>query len=177
MEVRRTRKHHSSSTGFTLIEVVIASFITSVGLLTLAQLFTVAALHNQSSKQTTMATMVASHKIEQLLAIPRTGSSLSTQLNTGGVLGRSNAVTGYSQNYYIDTNTRQFSATPFVSGQEPSYIVTWKIEDDNAPAPAVTITRLRRITVRAEAARAGMTGNGVTGTQQVEVAEISTIRA
>ena len=47
---------------------------------------------------------------------------------------------------------------------------------DNALAPAVTLPGLRRITVRAEAARAGMTGNGVVGAQQVEVAEISTIR-
>ncbi|HZS05861.1 MAG TPA: prepilin-type N-terminal cleavage/methylation domain-containing protein [Blastocatellia bacterium] len=176
MGVRRTRKHHSSQSGFTLIEVTIAALITTVGLLTLAQLFALAAIHNLSSKQTTMATMVASHKVEQILAIPRTGSALSTQLDPGGALGRSNAVAGYFQNYYVDTTTKQFSATPFVSGQQPSYIVTWKIETDNAPAPAVTIPGLRRITVRAEAAQAGTIGNGVTSTQQVEVAEISTIR-
>lgn len=176
MEVRKTRRHHSLQAGFTLIEIAVASLITSVGLLTLAQLFALAGLHNQSSKQTTMATMVASHKIEQLLAIPLAGSAMSTQLNIGGVLGRNNAVAGYSQNYYINTDTRQVSATPFVTGQPPGYIVTWKIEADNALAPAVTLPGLRRITVRAEAARAGMTGNGVVGAQQVEVAEISTIR-
>jgi Tfp pilus assembly protein PilV len=176
MKIGKTAKRHSSQAGFTLIEVTVASMISMVGLLALAQLFTLATLHNQSSKQTTLATMVARHQIEQLLAIPLSGSSLSSQLNTGGALGSSNAVSGYSQNYYVNVTTKQFSTTPFFTGQQPGYVVTWKIEADNAAAPIVQLPRLRRLTVRAEATLAGMTGNAASGTQQVEVAEISTMR-
>ncbi len=160
-----------------MVEVIVASLITLVGLLSVTQLFLMAALYNKSSKQATLATMLAQRKLEQLLALPLNHADL--QYN--GSLDTNNLpVNGTTENYYLDhnrtghTGTGQISPTPFYTGQQPSYTVTWVVLEDEVSPP---MDGLRRIVVRAAATHAGMEGNGITASQVApEVAQIGTIR-
>ncbi|MFN7949587.1 MAG: prepilin-type N-terminal cleavage/methylation domain-containing protein [Blastocatellia bacterium] len=171
------RIRHRSAAGFTMVEVIVAALITLVGLLSVTQLFLMAALYNKSSKQATLATMLAQRKLEQLLALPLNHASL--QYN--GSLDVNNLpVSGTTENYYLDhtrtgyTGTGQISPTPFYTGQQPSYTVTWVVLADAASPP---MSGLRRIIVRAEATHAGMEGNGINASLVArEVAQIGTIR-
>ena len=60
--------HHVTERGFSLVEVLIASTILIAGLVSLAQLFTVATASNISARHTTYATALAAQKIEELRA-------------------------------------------------------------------------------------------------------------
>ena len=55
--------------GFSLIEVLIAMTILSVGLASLAQLFAMSTRANAGSKNTTFASVLAQQKMEQLRAL------------------------------------------------------------------------------------------------------------
>src|SRR5437868_9938237 len=168
--MKTTSKNRRQQAGFTLAEVAMASVIMMVGLLSMAQLFALSALHNQSSKQTTIATSLAHRKLEQLLAVPLN----SAMIAYGGSLGASSSTTGYVENYYVDPTTKNIALTPFFTNQPVTYVVTWLVQTDNG-TPAMT--GLRRLTVRAEATRAGLKGTGVVGeAASPEMVEISTIR-
>ena len=52
--------------GFSLVEVLVASSILTVGVLSLAQLFVLSTTSNTSAKSTTYATVLAEQKIEEL---------------------------------------------------------------------------------------------------------------
>lgn len=171
---RRPRRAESAEGGFTLLETAVASMIMLVGLLSAAQLFAVAALFNHSSKQTTMATLLAHRKVEELLAQPLTsamlqyGGSLTTdtQVTSGGT------TTNFYEHYYVDPTTKAVSV---VSGTSPyTYAVRWQISaDPGSPAMAGMLV----IAVHAESVQAGLVGvgNGSTGAAK-EVTEITTIR-
>lgn len=168
--MKTTSKHTRQQAGFTLAEVALASVVMMVGLLSMAQLFALSALHNQSAKQTTMATSLAHRKLEQLLSVPLN----SAMIAYGGSLGASASTAGYVENYYVDPSTKNIAQTAFFTGQPVTYVVTWLVQTDNG-SPAMA--GLRRLTVRAEATRAAMKGTGVVGaTPTAEVSEISTIR-
>jgi Tfp pilus assembly protein PilV len=170
MKLKQISQRGPGQAGFTLLEASLASVILLVGLLTVAQLFVLAALNNQSSKQTTMATSLAHRKLEQLLSVPLN----SPLIAYGGSLGASAATAGYVENYYVDPATKRVSTNPFSEGQPVTYVVTWRVQTDSG-SPAMA--GLRRLTVRAEATRAAMTGTGVVGAVATpEMAEISTIR-
>lgn len=55
--------------GFSLVEVLVATTVLVVGLVALAQLFTVATLSNLSASQTTHATVLAAQKLEELRSL------------------------------------------------------------------------------------------------------------
>lgn len=160
-----------------MVEVIVASLITLIGLLSVVQLFLLGALYNKSSKQTTLATMLAQRKLEQLLALPLTHSDLAYR----GSLDASNLpVNGTTENYYLDHDrtshqgTGQISPTPFYTGQQPSYTVTWVVLADNGTTP---MNGLRRLIVRAEATHSGMEGNGASSSVvERESAQLATIR-
>lgn len=181
--------------GFTLLETAAASMIMLVGMMAIMQLFALSMVYNRSSTQTTMAATLAKHQMETLLAQAMPTADELPPLGYGGQLGDSNKVTGYYQNYYVDFDrngqkgTMRLSSTPFYTGQAISYVVTWMVEQDsvtvndpdtNTPIPA--LAGLRRITVRAEATKAGLQGNaqsrgaGQASTLTPETAQISTIR-
>jgi Tfp pilus assembly protein PilV len=184
--------------GFTLLETAAATMIMSVGLMAIMQLFVLSMVYNKSSTQTTIAATLAKRQMERLLALPLPPSTEPAPLGfsaTGAQLGKANKVTGYFENYYVDFDrngqkgTMRLSTTPFFTGQEISYVVTWIVERDsvtvldpvtNTQVPA--LPGLRRITIRAEATQAGMQGNmmssanGAAVTQTPESAQLSTIR-
>ncbi len=181
--------------GFTLLETAAASMIMLVGIMAISQLFALSMVYNKSSTQTTLAATLAKRQMEKLLAQAMPSAEEPPPLGFGGALGDASKVTGYYQNYYVDFDrngqkgTMRLSPAPFYSGQSISYVVTWKVEQDsvtvndpdtNQPIPA--LAGLRRITVRAEATKAGLQGNaqaraaGQASTLTPESAQISTIR-
>jgi type IV pilus modification protein PilV len=154
--------------GFTLIETMVAALVLLVGLMSVAQLILMAALYNSSSKQTTMATMLAAEKMEELLAAPLS----SPQLNySAHALGVANQTVGYFERVVADPGTKRFRKA--TASEAANYTITWVVQPDNSATP---MPGLRRITVRAEAMRAALTGDQVRGAKQPEVAEISSIR-
>lgn len=181
-----------SESGFTLLETAMATMIMSVGLMGVMQLFVLSTLYNKSSTQTTIAATLAKRQMEKLLAMPFPSTAEPPPLGysaAGAQLGAANKVTGYFENYYVDFDrngvkgSMRLSTTPFYSGQEISYVVTWIVQPDNVTVlnPVTNLSEpalqgLRRITVRAEATQAGMKGNAVAGGAATpESAEISTI--
>lgn len=181
--------------GFTLLETAVASMIMLVGIMAISQLFALSMVYNKSSTQTTLAATLAKRQMEKLLAQAMPSADELPPLGFGGALGDASKVTGYYQNYYVDFDrngqkgTMRLSPTAFYTGQSISYVVTWKVESDsvtvndpdtNQPIPA--LAGLRRITVRAEATKAGLQGNaqaraaGQANTLAPESAQISTIR-
>ncbi|HEX4950214.1 MAG TPA: hypothetical protein VFZ34_26340 [Blastocatellia bacterium] len=181
--------------GFTLLETAATAMIMAIGLMAIMQLFVLSSVYNKSSTQTTLAATLAKRQMEKLLATPLPPPTEPAPLGYGGALGDANKVTGYYENYYVDFDrngtkgTRRMSNTPFYTGQDISYVVTWKVEPDSVTVlDPVTSTQvpalpgLRRITVRAEATQAGMQGNamtkanGSTSAPTPESAQLSTIR-
>lgn len=181
--------------GFTLLETAAASMIMLIGMTAVMQLFALSIVYNKSSTQTTMAATLAKQQMEKLLAQALPTTAEVAPLGYGGALGDTSKVTGYFQNYYVDFDrngqkgTMRMSATPFYSGQAISYVVTWKVEQDNVTVtdpvtsqPVPALAGLRRITVRAEATQSGLQGNsqsrgaGQASTLTPETAQISTIR-
>ena len=55
--------------GFSLIEVLVATTVTTIGTLALAQLCVMSMRMNQDARATTFATVLASQKMEQLRAL------------------------------------------------------------------------------------------------------------
>ena len=68
----------SNSEGFTLIEVLIAMTIFSVGILAVAVMQINSINGNASARKVTEASTVASNCLEQLMTLPYTDSDLST---------------------------------------------------------------------------------------------------
>ncbi len=68
---------HQSSRGFTLIEVLIAIVVFSIGLLALSALHTSAIRGNSSAYGLTDTTLAASSRLESILAADYSDSSLS----------------------------------------------------------------------------------------------------
>jgi prepilin-type N-terminal cleavage/methylation domain-containing protein len=196
MKLRKPRKVvNAGQRGFTLLETAAASMIMLIGIMAVMQLFVLAKVYNKSATQTTMAATLAKRQMERLLALPLPPVNEPAPLGFGGQLGQASATTGYFENYYVDYDrdgqkgSMQFSTTPFFTGQAVSYVVTWKVEQDNVTVtdpvtnlPVPALAGLRRITVLAEATRAGLRGNmatqsnGQAGTLTPETAQLSTIR-
>ena len=77
----------------------------------------------------------------------------------------------------------EISETPFVTNQPVDYVATWIVQPDTVTqvvnGVAVPVyPGMRIITVRAEATKAALKGNGVTGANvaQVETSTMCTIR-
>ena len=69
LKARKRNINPQGEAGFTLIESVIAMFVTVVGLVSIAGMFTVAMKTNASSRNMTTATTFAQDKLEQLGAV------------------------------------------------------------------------------------------------------------
>ncbi len=64
------RRTPYAASGFLLVEVLIAGGIVVIGLVALAQLFTLAVASNLASRQRTEAIVLAAQKVEELRAMP-----------------------------------------------------------------------------------------------------------
>lgn len=138
-----------STRGFSLIEVLIATTILTVGVAALAQLATIAARANLSARTTTSAALLAQEKMEQLRgltwgldALGTAVSDLTTDIAampiapTGGVgltPSPSDALARNTPGYcdFIDAGGRSLGGGPVAPGTT-AYIRRWSIE----PMPA-----------------------------------------
>jgi hypothetical protein len=66
-EFKHSRR--SGESGTTLVEVLVATLILISGVLTMAQMFTISTKSNMSSRHTTLTTVLADQKLEQLRAL------------------------------------------------------------------------------------------------------------
>jgi hypothetical protein len=67
--------------GFSLIEALVATTVTTIGTLALAQLCAMSMRMNQDAHATTVATVLASQKMEQLRALAWTSDALSVPIS------------------------------------------------------------------------------------------------
>ncbi len=140
-----TQQLKQPEAGFTLIEVCIASLLTMVGLVFLAQLFVVAVKQNRSVRQMTAATAIAQQKMEELNAIEKTDA----RLLVGGGLDDSAKQSGYYDQVYVNDAGTISAIIP--AGQIANYHRYWKIEAD----PSLDRTRLISVRVVSVAAAKG----------------------
>lgn len=193
---RKTQKRGES--GFSLLETAVASMVMLVGLMGVMQLFVISALYNNSSRQTTVASMVAKRVIEQLISAPFPTTEVAplgytdnpTNLTIEQLLQANKTVAGYNQNFYVryrDVNggngAMEVATTPFTTNQPVDYVASWVVRPDNVTQVVSGVTvpvypNMRIITVRVEATKAALKGTGASGTTspQVETATMSTIR-
>lgn len=132
--------------GFTLIEVAVASVITTVGLMFLATLFTLAISQNRFIKQFTSTTMLAQQKLEELNAIERNDPRLAV----GGDLTESAKKAGYNDLTFVDDKGTVSTTIP--AGESPNYRRYWKVEPDPTLTQAVIIS-VRVVAVHASRGR------------------------
>lgn len=132
--------------GFTIIEVAVASIITTVGLMFLATLFTLAMSQNKLIKQFTSTTMLAQQKLEELNAIERN----DPRMVIGGDLTESLKKAGYNDQTYVDDKGTVSTTIP--AGESANYRRYWKIEPDPTLNQAVIIS-VRVVAVRASRGR------------------------
>src|SRR5688572_314921 len=69
MALEKSNWSADGDAGFSLLEVLVASTILTVGVLSLGQLFALATTSNSSSKNTAYASVLAEQKIEELRAL------------------------------------------------------------------------------------------------------------
>ena len=120
------RKASARDRGFSLVELMFALVILSVGVLGMASLMVAATRSEMRSTARGELTELVQNKIEMLRAAAAAGNADTVQLNVGGTLGTAVA-------NHVDTTA---------SGTGRWYIRTWVV----AAGPAGT----RTLTVRAE---------------------------
>jgi Tfp pilus assembly protein PilV len=90
---RETRKRGIAECGMTLIELSVAMFVLTVGLMGIAALIVMAISSNGRNKRDSTGTMIAQMVIEQISALPASAAGLATGITdcTGAVLPVSTA--------------------------------------------------------------------------------------
>ena len=127
MKSKQMQSRESHEAGFTVLEVAIASVISTVSLVFLASLFTLGIAQNRMVKQYTTATKLAQQQLEQLNAVERTDARLTVGggLNITGDAKQPN----YNDTVFVDPDTGVIT-TVIPSGATPIYDRYWKIEAD-----------------------------------------------
>src|ERR1700730_16029617 len=133
--------------GFTVLEVVIATVVSMVGLLSLAGLFTLSISQNRVIKQFASTTALAQEKLEQLTAIEKSDSRLAV----GGDLNVSKTVGAivYSDDIFIDDAGQVYLNSSIPAGSKALYRRFWIVQS----SPTLTNTLI--IGVRVVALQAG----------------------
>jgi prepilin-type N-terminal cleavage/methylation domain-containing protein len=121
--------------GFSLVEVMVAIVILTVGLLSLAQMMVVATHSNSLSGRMTSCSALAKEQLERLKASPfytdPVAKTRNPQLNAGGDINAT--VGGYSQIYDAD-------GLPAAVGM---FEVRWQITDVNDPGLPLQMVRIQ----------------------------------
>jgi len=142
--MRMKKKSYCGESGFSLIEVMVAVVILTVGLLSLAQLMVVATNSNSLSGRMTSSAAIAKERLELLKAAPFyinvAAKAVNPQLAPGGNIN--NDVGGYFQ--YYDPDGR-----PVGGPAGALYLVRWQIQTVVPTAGAGNLPlAMMRITVR-----------------------------
>ncbi len=133
--------------GFTVLEVVIATVVSMVGLLSLAGLFTLSISQNRLVKQFATTTALAQEKIEQLTAIEKSDSRLAV----GGDLNITKTVGTivYSDDIFVDDAGLVYLNSSIPVGSKAQYRRFWTVQS----SPTLTNTLI--LGVRVVALQAG----------------------
>jgi prepilin-type N-terminal cleavage/methylation domain-containing protein len=116
---RRVRRNSADCAGFSLVETLVAVTILAVALASLAQLFGVAAAANQRARRTTVASILARQKMEELRSLAwdaAPGPSPTGTLET--------EVAGYSD--FLDARGQPFDSPAAADGV--AFVRRWSIE-------------------------------------------------
>lgn len=135
----RKRNRNADQKGFSLIEVMVAIVILTVGLLSLAQMMVVATNANALSGRMTASAALAKEQLELLKAVPFyedfESRTINGRLTPGGKIDQNDD--GYFQYYDLDGQP--------TDAANALYLVRWNIERvENAALPM----EMLRITVR-----------------------------
>lgn len=122
--------------GFSLVEVMIAIVILTIGLLSLAQMMVVATHSNSLSGRMTSCSALAKEQLERLKATPfyldPVAKTRNPQLNAGGDVN--STVGGYSQLYDADG---------LPAAGAGLFEVRWQITDVNNPGLPLEMVRIQ----------------------------------
>jgi hypothetical protein len=145
----------AGESGFTVLEVAVASVISTVSLTFLAGLFTLGIAQNRMVKQYTTATKLATQKLEELNAVERTDSRLAI----GGGLNLTGDAkqTGYTDTVFVDPESGLVT-TVLPQGATPIYDRFWKVEAD----PQLTTSYIISVRVVARQPSVGRQAEEVT---------------
>lgn len=153
--MKETKVKQGSERGFSLIEVIIAILILTVGLLSLAQMMLVATNSNALSGRMTASAALAKEQLELLKAAPFymnpadiSSGSINPMLQVGGNIDVDQAVGGQDFFQYYDPDGQ-----PLVpNGPDgASFVVRWQVEEVVPPLGNGTLPlSMVRITVRCE---------------------------
>lgn len=143
----------NNESGFTMIEVAVASVIMMVGLVFLATLFTLTMSQNRHVRQATTATALAQQKLEELNAVEPSDPRLSV----GGGLDDASKKTNYYDTLYVNAITGEITPNIPTSGT-PIYDRYWQVEND----PTLTQSRILTVRVRARQNSIGKTNDQTT---------------
>ena len=136
-----------SSGGFSLLEVLVATSILAVGVAGLAQLLVLAADANVRARQTTVATVLAQQKIEDL--VPEAAAGSLTASPSGTLAG---PVAGYCD--FVDRTGRVLGAGP-LPPRGSAYLRRWSAEPLPDSSRHTWILQVRVTAVRSETAADG----------------------
>jgi hypothetical protein len=146
----------SDEAGFTVLEVAMASVVSTVGLVFLATLFTLGIAQNRMVKQYTTATALAQQKLEEINAVERTDA----RLTVGGGLNKDSTdlkQTGYYDTVYVNPETG-IVTNIIPTGATPIYDRYWKVEND----PTLNNTRIVSVRVAARQPTVGRSSEETT---------------
>ena len=145
MGLEKSRSSASSAAGFSLIEVLIATLILAIALVSLAQLFALSTRSNMSARNTTYTAVLAQQKLEELRSLTwgfdtqglpisdtATNTAVSPETPAGGTgLSPSPAGTlGANTNGYVDY-VDQFGNKLGGGGAPPAgtvFVRRWSVE-------------------------------------------------
>jgi len=151
--------------GFSLIEVMIAILILTVGLLALAQMMVIATNANALSGRMTGAAALAKEQLELLKAAPFyinpadiSPTGVNPMLQVGGDIDKDTTVGTQDYFQYYDQEGQPVSPN---GPSGASYVVRWRIEQIVAPGGAGALPlAMLRITVRCQALARAYRGAG-----------------
>lgn len=137
----------NSQSGFTILEVCVASVVSMVGLLCLAGLFTLSISQSRVVKQFSASTALAQEKLEQLTTFERGDSRLTVggDLNTAQTVG----ALVYSDDIFVEDTGQVYINTGIPAGSKAQYRRFWAVQ--NSP----TLTNTMIVAVRVVALQAG----------------------
>ena len=120
--MRGLARHISKPTGqegLTLVEVIIAISILTIGLLAVASMQIMAINSNSFANRVTVATNLAQEKLEDLMALPYTTAFLDPALVGGGPYSEPDSLPGYTITWQVVDDS------PVANSKRIDVKVTW----------------------------------------------------
>lgn len=162
------REKRNAQSGFSVIEVAVASVVSMVGLIFLASLFTLAISQNRITKQFSSTTALAQEKIEELSALEKENDRLTRggDLYTSKTVQASSGATLiYSNEIFVDDSGLILLDGDIPSGRTPHYRRYWSVQND----PALLNTMI--VSVRVVSLQSGR------NSRQTEETTLTTVRS